>query len=108
MLQTYYFIVASRQFLCEQEPLGESLKEREKNYRDRGKEIDFWLVESPAFLDQPQFAELKRRIPQPAAAVISLDPNVIRWLKLRLEFVVTGEFQSPTALTMVELSAIKT
>jgi Protein of unknown function (DUF2488) len=104
MSHTYYFIAASRQFLCEQEPLGESLKEREKNYRDRGKEIDFRLVESPAFLEQPEFAELKRCIPQPAAAVISLDPNVIRWLKLRLEFVATGEFQSSAPLTGLELS----
>lgn len=88
----YYFIAASRSFLCEQEPLSESLRERRRNYGDRGKEIDFWLVEQPSFLNLPAFAELKAEIPQPAAAVISTDPQVIRWLKLRLEFVATGEF----------------
>jgi hypothetical protein len=95
--KTYYFVAASRKFLCEQEPLGESLKERRKNYSDRAKEIDFWLVESPAFLEAPEFADLKQKIPHPAAAVISSDPNVIRWLKLRLEFVFTGEFSAPSS-----------
>lgn len=95
--KTYYFVAASRKFLCEEEPLGESLKERKKNYSDRHKEIDFWLVEQPAFLEAPEMKELKQKISQPAAAVISTDPQVIRWLKLRLEFVATGEFTAPSA-----------
>lgn len=97
MSQTYYFVAASRKFLCEQEPLGEFLKERAKNYGDRRKEIDFWFIEYPAFLEAPELAETKKLCPQPAAAVVSTDPQVIRWLKLRLEFVATGEFTAPSA-----------
>ncbi len=94
--KTYYFVAASRKFLFEDEPLDESLKERVRNYRDRGKEIDFWAIEQPAFLEAPEMAEVKRRCPQPAAAVISTDPLLIRWLTLRLEFVATGQFEAPS------------
>lgn len=95
--QTYYFVLASQKFLCEQEPLGESLREREKNYQERHKEKDFWLVIDPAFLSAPSMAEYRQKCPHPAAAVISTDPYFINWLKLRLEFVLTGEFVAPSA-----------
>jgi hypothetical protein len=41
-------------------------------------------------------AQIKQECPQPAVAVISTDPKFITWLKLRLEFVKTGEFQAPS------------
>lgn len=96
MSQTYYFVAASRKFLCEQEPLSEFLKERIKNYSDRKKEIDFWFIENPAFLEASELAEIKRICPTPPAAVVSTDPQVVRWLKLRLEFVAQGEFTAPS------------
>ncbi len=110
--QTYYFLVASQKFLLEQEPLGESLREREKNYRERNKVKDFWFVKSPAFLNAPSMAAIKSQCPQPCAAVISTDANVIRWLKLRLEFVLTGQFTAPSAeipdaIASLELSELK-
>ncbi|MCS6959312.1 MAG: DUF2488 family protein [Pseudanabaenaceae cyanobacterium SKYGB_i_bin29] len=94
--RTYFFVAASRKFLLETEPLQESLAERRRNYQARHKEIDFWFVECPAFLDAPEFAALKAQIPSPAAAVISTDPKLITWLKLRLEFVAKGEFIAPS------------
>jgi len=106
MSQTYYFIAASRKFLCEQEPLSEFLKERAKNYSDRKKEIDFWFIESPAFLDAPELAQIKNICPSHTAAVVSTDPQVIRWLKLRLEFVASGEFIAPTSSILDPLAAI--
>jgi hypothetical protein len=96
-MSTYYFVVASRKFLCEEEPLAESLREREKNYQERRKVKDFWFVEYPAFLEAPTMTEIKQKCPLPAAAVISTDPHLVRWLKLRLEFVLTGEFTAPSA-----------
>ncbi len=94
--KTYYFIAASHKFLCEDEPLDESLRERARNYQERQKEMDFWLVEQPAFLEAPEMVAYKQKCPQPATAIISTDPNVVRWLKLRLEFVVMGEFIAPS------------
>ena len=95
-MQTYYFILASQRFLFEEEPLEEVLKERIRNYQEQEKEIDFWAIKQPAFLESPEMAEIKARCPQPAGAIISTNSQFITWLKLRLEYVITGEFQAPS------------
>ncbi|RMF26073.1 MAG: DUF2488 family protein [Cyanobacteria bacterium J083] len=95
-MQTYYYVLASQKFLLEEEPLAEVLEERTRNYKQRNKEIDFWLVKDPAFLQAPEFQAITAKCPQPAAAIISTNRQFITWLKLRLEYVLTGEFQAPT------------
>ncbi|MBD1936723.1 MgPME-cyclase complex family protein [Microcoleus sp. FACHB-68] len=95
-MQTYYFVLASQRFLLEEEPFEEVLQERHRHYKELEKEIDFWLVKEPAFLEAPAMAPVKAKCPQPAVAVISTNPQFITWLKLRLEFVHTGEFQAPS------------
>lgn len=95
-MQTYYFVLASTQFLTVEEPTAEVLTERTRDYNDKGKEIDFWLVNQPAFLTAPEFAKIREKCPQPASAIISTNPQFITWLKLRLEFVITGEFSAPS------------
>lgn len=96
-MQTYYYVLASQNFLLEEEPFEEVLRERTRNYHEREKEVDFWLVKQPAFLEAPSMAQVKAKCPQPAVAVISTDKQFITWLKLRLEFVLTGEFTAPSA-----------
>lgn len=96
-MQTYYYVLASKRFLLEEEPFEEVLKERVRNYQEQEKEIDFWLVLEPAFLNAPEFAEIKQKCPQPAAAIITTNSQFMTWLKLRLEYVLTGEFQAPSA-----------
>ena len=95
-MQTYYYVLASKKFLLEEEPLEEVWRERTRDYHEKEKEIDFWLVAQPAFLEAPELASVKGKCPQPAAAIISTNPQFITWLKLRLEFVVTGEFNAPS------------
>ncbi len=95
-MQTYYYALASERFLIQEEPIAEVLKERTRYYHEQEKEIDFWLVKQPAFLEAPQMAEIKAKCPQPTAAIISTNSQFITWLKLRLEYVITGEFQSPS------------
>ena len=96
-MTTYFFIAASEKFLTVEEPLQEILKERERNYKENKKEIDFWLLKNPSFLKSIQFVDLKAKIPNPPAAVISTDKKFITFLKLRLEFVAVGEFECPSA-----------
>lgn len=96
-MQTYYYVLASQHFLLEQEPLEEVLKERTRYYHEQEKEIDFWLVKEPAFLEAPQMEAIKSKCPQPAVAIVSTDSQFITWLKLRLEYVITGEFQAPSS-----------
>ena len=96
-MKKYYFVAASEKFLTVEEPLEEILKERERNYKENKKEIDFWLLKNPSFLQTKQFIDLKSKIPSPSAAVISTDKKFITFLKLRLEFVAVGEFECPNA-----------
>jgi len=96
-MATYYFIAASEKFLTVEEPLEEILKERVRNYKENNKEIDFWLLKNPSFLQTTQFADLKAKIPSTPAVVLSTDKKFITFLKLRLEFVAVGEFEFPNA-----------
>ena len=95
-MQTYYYLLASQKFLLEEEPLDEVLRERTRHYQEQEKAIDFWVVKQPAFLETPEFAGARAKCPQPAAAIVSTNPQFITWLKLRLEYVITGEFQAPS------------
>jgi hypothetical protein len=95
-MATYHYVLASRHFLLEEEPLDEVLRERTRDYQEKEKEIDFWLVEQPAFLEAPEMASVKAQCPQPAAAIISTNPTFITWLRLRLEYVLTGQFEAPS------------
>ena len=93
----YFFVAASEKFLTIEEPLEEILKERERNYKENNKEIDFWLLQNPFFLKTAQFVDLISKIPSPPAAILSTDKKFITFLKLRLEFVAVGEFECPNA-----------
>ena len=96
-MTTYFFVAASEKFLTVEEPLNEILKERMRNYKENNKEIDFWLLKNPSFLQTTKFADIKAKIPSPPAAVLSTDKKFITFLKLRLEFVAVGEFEFPNA-----------
>jgi hypothetical protein len=95
-MTTYHFVAASEAFLTEEEPLEEVLRERTRNYEEKDKAIDFWLVRRPAFLEAPELAALAAPVPRPAAAVVSTDEKFITFMKLRLEFVARGSFEAPS------------
>jgi hypothetical protein len=95
-MTTYYYVAASQKFLLEEEPFEEVIEERIRNYQEKNKEIDFWFVNQPAFLEASEMAEVKANIPQPCAAVITTDKQLSTWLKLRLEYVATGVFEAPS------------
>ena len=96
-MTTYFFVAASEKFLTVEDTVEEILRERVRNYKENSKEIDFWLLKNPSFLKASQFVDLKAKIPSPSAAVLSSDKKFITFLKLRLEFVAVGKFESPTA-----------
>ncbi|NET08579.1 MAG: DUF2488 family protein [Merismopedia sp. SIO2A8] len=107
-MTTYYYVLASKKFLMEDEPLDEVFQERNQNYNEREKEVDFWLIEQPSFLDAPELAEVKQKCPQPAAAIVSTHAPFISWLKLRLEFVLTGSFEAPSETIPDPLASLST
>jgi hypothetical protein len=105
-MSTYHFVAASEAFLTVEEPLDEVLRERVANYGEKDKEIDFWLVRRPAFLESPEVAAVAGAVPRPAAAVISTDEKFITFLKLRLEFVARGTFEAPSAAITDPLASL--
>jgi hypothetical protein len=107
-MEKYYYVLASQHFLMEEEPIDEVLKERTRHYHEQEKEIDFWLVKQPAFLEIPEMKDIKNKCPQPAAAIISTNAQFITWLKLRLEYVITGEFSAPSPAIPNAIASLST
>lgn len=106
-MQTYYYVLASQRFIDE-EPIDEVLRERTRHYQEVEKAIDFWMVRQPAFLEAPEMKEVKAKCPQPAVAFVSTNEQFITWLKLRLEYVMTGEFQAPSATIKDPIASLAT
>ena len=108
-MNIYYYLVASEKFLTsDNENLHEVIEEKTRNYAEKGKEIDFWFIKQPAFLEAPEFKEIKAQCPQPASALISLDEQWITFLKLRLEYVITGQFSAPSDTIPEPLASLAT
>ena len=106
-MTTYYYVAASQKFLLEEEPFEEVIEERIRNYQERNKEIDFWFIKQPAFLEALEMAEIKAKIPQPAVAVVTTNKQLATWLKLRLEYVITGEFAAPSETIPEPLASLE-
>nr|YP_009244142.1 hypothetical protein Gele_134 [Gelidium elegans]AMK96384.1 hypothetical protein Gele_134 [Gelidium elegans] len=91
-MYNYYFALASVNFLTNEEPVEEILRERTNYYNSINKDIDFWLIRNPDFIKSNIILNQQQAVPY--AAIISLDKDFIQWLKLRLIFVMIGEFKS--------------
>lgn len=95
----YYFILATKEFLFEIEPVEEVLRERAHYYSSRNKQVDFWILPSPGFLNtySNELKELtKDNSNENLVAIVSTDADFIYWLKLRYQNVLSGSFNAPT------------
>lgn len=90
----YYFLVTSRDFLFYQEPVEEILRERINHYNALNKEIDFCATTDLEFLNSPDLKFVRQQLIKPSAAIISLNPKFIDWLKLRIQYGIKGSFVS--------------
>nr|YP_010199106.1 hypothetical protein LK225_pgp190 [Crassiphycus usneoides]UAD88555.1 hypothetical protein [Crassiphycus usneoides] len=90
----YYFAIASRNFLMNEEPIEEVLRERTNHYENIKKEIDFWFITNTDLLKSFNLISTQAKLIEDYAAIISLDAKFIQWLKLRIGFVSIGKFQS--------------
>ena len=88
---------ASERFLTVEERLEGVLRDRRCTDEESGNAMDFWLVRQPAFLATDGLSATNSQLPKPAAAVVSTDPTFITFLKLRLEYVLEGSFEAPSA-----------
>lgn len=95
----YYFILATKEFLFEIEPVEEVLRERAHYYSSKNKQVDFWLLPSPKFLTSywNKISPLINNTSvEELVTVISTDADFIYWLKLRYQNVICGSFNAPT------------
>ncbi|XP_031486494.1 uncharacterized protein LOC116254955 [Nymphaea colorata] len=89
----YYFVVANAKFMLdEEEHFKELMFERLRNFGERNREQDFWLVIEPKFLDK--FPSITSRLRRPAVALISTDGPWMTFMKLRLDRVLYAEFEA--------------
>ncbi|XP_008801005.2 uncharacterized protein LOC103715221 [Phoenix dactylifera] len=89
----YYFVVANAKFMLdEEEHFKELLFEKQRNYEERNKEQDFWLVVEPKFLDK--FPNITKRLKRPAVALVSTNGPWITFMKLRLDRVLADNFEA--------------
>jgi hypothetical protein len=95
----YHFIVATKEFLFEVEPVEEVLRERSHYYSTHNKQVDFWVLPSPQFL-KPYLPRIKNIIKNVSTddlvAVVSTDADFIYWLKLRYQNVLSGSYNGPS------------
>lgn len=103
----YYFLIASQDFLLYQEPIEEILRERINYYKNINKDIDFGVTTNLSFLNDPDLKYIKKQLLKPSAAIISLNPQFINWLKLRIHYAIKGSFlsssvQIPNTLALLE------
>ena len=90
----YYFLIASQDFLLSQEPIEEILRERLRHYSALKKDIDFCFTTNLSFLSKSNLSSLSNELVKPSAAIISLNPQFINWLKLRVQYGICGTFLS--------------
>eukprot|EP00250_Pteridium_aquilinum_P034714 c7992_g1_i1 orf=169-831(+) len=91
----YHFLVANAKFMLDdEEHFQELMRERLRNFEERNREQDFWLVIEPKFLDN--FPDITKRLKRPAVALVSTDELWITFMKLRLDRVLRGEIEAET------------
>ncbi len=98
----YYYLIMSQQDVFENEILEEILRERTNSYLSQNKNLDFWLLINPSFIDNEEiFNKLKltnfykqknnclfssaRKSPF-YAIILSSNETFITWLGLRLGY----------------------
>ena len=74
----YYFILATENFLAEEEALEEVLRERVQYFRKQNKPNDFWILPNPSFLNTQdnKISTLKNKFTKPTMAIISTDKSL--------------------------------
>lgn len=80
--------------LDEEEHFQELMRERLRNFEERKREQDFWLLIEPKFLEN--FPDITKRLRRPAVALVSTDELWITFMKLRLDRVLRGEIEAET------------
>uniref|UniRef100_A0A7R9YQR7 Uncharacterized protein n=1 Tax=Chlamydomonas euryale TaxID=1486919 RepID=A0A7R9YQR7_9CHLO len=89
----YYAVVANMNFFfndVQNESIAEQLRERVRFFKEINREIDFWLVPEPKWLDS-KYPDLAKKVARPCVALVSTDKVWITFMKTRLDRVLRIE-----------------
>ena len=85
--------MANAKFLLdEEEHLAEVLRERRRYFQEKEKDMDFFIVPEPKWLDE-KIPDVAKRTKRPAAAIVSTDLVWITFVKLRVDRCYKGEVE---------------
>ena len=104
MKLTYYYIIMTQENLLKNQVLEELLREKSNNYQINKQQKDFWILNSPNFIDKLNLNEkiknsnfYKNNKNNYFSSLISLDKKYIQWIELRL-----GYFENIKDLNIIQ------
>jgi len=104
MKLTYYYIIMTQENLLKNQVLEELLREKSNNYQINKQQKDFWILNSPNFIDKLNLNEkiknsnfYKNNKNNYFSSLISLDKKYIQWIELRL-----GYFENIKDLNVIQ------
>jgi hypothetical protein len=101
MKNNYYYLLFDQKFFFENETIEELLRERATYYYSKEKQIDFWLLPSPEFVNNDHYLKFLKNTNYYnnkilnngsisknifTIALISTNIEFIRWMELRIGF----------------------
>ena len=104
MKLTYYYIIMTQENLLKNQVLEELLREKSNNYQINKQQKDFWILNSPNFINKLNLNEkiknsnfYKNNKNNYFSSLISLDKKYIQWIELRL-----GYFENIKDLNIIQ------
>ena len=95
MKLTYYYIIMTQESLLKNQVLEELLREKSNNYQVNKQQKDFWILNSPNFINKLNLSEKiknsnfyknNKNKNNHFSCLISLDKKYIQWIELRLGY----------------------
>ena len=95
MKLTYYYIIMTQEGLLKNQVLEELLREKSNNYQVNKQPKDFWILNSPNFINKLNLSEKiknsnfynnNKNKNNHFSCLISLDKKYIQWIELRLGY----------------------
>jgi hypothetical protein len=93
-MNTYYILMANKNFLFDYEPVEEIIRERYENYKNNNLNFKLITEDDKFFFSLPEIKNIRKLIPNDVIAIISNDYEFIDWLKLRLTYVIKDQIQT--------------
>ncbi|BDE17647.1 hypothetical protein GpartN1_CHLp141 (chloroplast) [Galdieria partita] len=97
-MNTYYILMANKNFIFNYEPVEEVIRERYEGYKNKNLNFKLITEDDKKFFSLREIKNIKKLIPNEAIAIVSNDYEFIDWLKLRLTYVIKDQIETDLVL----------